>query len=298
MARDPHACWICGGRQLTLRKSADIVAAAPPDLAISDAHYGRTLAIYACSACGFLQCADAGDHVSGYTQLVDAPYEASRAERCLQARGLLRDIARLLGRDLRGARVLDVGAGSGPLVEEARAAGLDAEGVEPSTWLAARAFARGLPVHAGVLPHPAIAGPFDLVTLVDVIEHVIDPVALLRCAADLVVAGGTVVIVTPDVESVAARMLGWHWWHYRVAHVGYFSRSTIERLCRGVGLTPTAFARPGWVLPLPYLIERAGRYLPPLRLIPRAWGINVAVPFNLRDSWLVCARRPGSSLGT
>jgi SAM-dependent methyltransferase len=288
---DGRRCRICGGGDLVLRKTSDVDVLAPADFAISDAHYGRTAAIYQCPTCGFLQCSDLGEVAGYYHELQDPAYEASRSERCLQARRLLGRVRATLKRDLRGLRLLDVGAGSGPLVEEALALGARSEGIDPSAWLCARAQERGLAVHCGVLPHPAIGGAFDVVTLVDVIEHVPDPVGVLRQAAAAAKPEGTVVIVTPDVRSLAARLMGWRWWHFRLAHVGYFCLETAERLCVEAGLEPFSVERPGWVLPLSYLAERAARYLPGGgALTSPKWMQSIAVPFNLFDSIMLCAR--------
>jgi SAM-dependent methyltransferase len=281
-------CWVCDGNELGLVKPSNVASLRPSDFAISDAHYGRTAAVYACRACGFMQCADMNEVVSYYRDLEDDAYVASRPERLMHARRLLRRIARLLGRDLKGLRLLDVGAGSGPLVEEALALGMDAEGVEPSTSLCAEAIRRKLPVHHGVLPHPLVRGPFDVVTLIDVIEHVTDPLALVQSAVAAAKRDGMVVVVTPDVNSIPARILKWRWWHFRVAHVGYFSHRTLEHLCGRAGLAAKRWARPDWVLPLPYLLERVERYLPSAVRLPRSrWMDGVAVPFNLRDSILM-----------
>jgi SAM-dependent methyltransferase len=283
---------VCNAEGLVLKKVSDVTDMQPADFAISDAHYGRTAAVYACPACGFLLCADVRDVAPYYQDLEDPAYIESRPERLLQARRLLRNMARLMERELTGLRLLDVGAGSGPLVEEALAIGVRAEGVEPSTWLCARATERGLPVHEGVLPHPDVHGPFDIVTLIDVIEHTSDPLNLLRQASAMLAPSGVVVLVTPDVKSVAARLLGWQWWHFRVAHVGYFSKDTLTRLGERAGLTITATIRPSWVLPLSYLLERTARYLPMVGRLARArWTASIAVPFNLRDSILVIGRR-------
>jgi SAM-dependent methyltransferase len=292
MGGDTARCWVCDAAGLTLRKRSDVERVTPGDFAISDARYGRTAAIYQCRRCGFLQCADLSDVVAQYENLEDPGYEASRPQRVLQARGLLETIRRVLGRDLRDLRLLDVGAGSGPLVEEALAWGIQAEGVEPSAWLGARAASRGLPVHQGTLPHANVRGSFDIVTLIDVIEHALRPLDLLRAAAACARPGGLVVLVTPDVRSLPARVMGWRWWHYRVAHVGYFSPETLDRLVRRAGLDPYATVRPGWVLPLSYLLERVEQYLPSFIRVPRgAWMSRMAVPFNLRDSLMVFARR-------
>jgi SAM-dependent methyltransferase len=288
-------CWVCDADALALKKPSDVTHLTPTDFAISDGRYGRTTAIYQCRTCGFLQCAETQDVVSYYRGLEDPAYFDSGPERAMQARRFLQRVSRLLGSDLTGRRLLDIGAGGGFLVEEARALGVRAEGVEPSAWLCAQARGRGLPVHQGVLPHPDIRGHFDLVTLVDVIEHAPDPINLLRQAAAVLGPGGSVIVVTPDVTSVAARLLGWRWWHFRVAHVGYFSPLTLERLLRRAGLASFRSARPGWVLPLSYLLERVEAYLPRGIRLPRARRVtSIPIPFNLRDSIMVCARaEPG-----
>jgi SAM-dependent methyltransferase len=279
---------VCGAGSLTLVKPADLSSMRPEDFAISDASYGRTAAIFRCGRCGFLECPEMGDVVPFYAALEDTAYLDSRPARLAQARRLLHSVERLTSGELRGRRLLDVGAGSGPLVEVAAEAGLHAEGVEPSRSLHAAARSRGLTVHHGVLPHPDIHGPFDLVTLIDVVEHTTDPLSLLQAVAAMTARDGMAVIVTPDVSSLAARLLGWRWWHFRVAHVGYFSVDTLTRLCARAGLRITAWTRPSWVLPVAYLADRVERYIP-LRLPRASWMESAAVPFNLRDSILACA---------
>jgi SAM-dependent methyltransferase len=165
-------------------------------------------------------------------------------------------------------------------------------GVEPSEWLASRGRAHGLDIRTGVLPHPEITGLFDVASLVDVVEHVTDPVGLLKSFAAVLKPDGVGCIVTPDVRSVLARLLGWNWWHFRIAHVGYFSIDTLDRALRGAGLQRMSVVRPTWHLPADYLAERALQYAPK-RLappVPKVLG-RIAVPVNLRDSLMVFVKR-------
>ena len=67
-----------------------------------------------------------------------------------------------------------------------------------------RAAAHGLKIQAGILPNEAITGPYDVVTLVDVIEHVSDPVDLL-VQARAVLASDDRLVITPDVTSWLSR---------------------------------------------------------------------------------------------
>lgn len=255
---------------------------------ITDSHYGMTGAIYRCSACGFLQCSDLPEVVQFYENLEDAGYEAGRQERSLQARRIL-ELARTLQPE---GRLIDVGAGSGMLVEQAIQMGYQAEGVEPSAWLHRVARERNLPVHLGTFPHSAARGQFDLIMLIDVIEHVTDPMDLLRNIAGSLAEGGVAVIVTPDVQSVAARILGWKWWHFRVAHIGYFNKRTLLFALDQAGLRLVLVRRPSWYFTADYLWVRLHRYLPGfLRLPSPRFLSRIVIPVNLRDSWLIACRR-------
>jgi SAM-dependent methyltransferase len=227
-----------------------------------------------------------------YAQLDDFEYGASEEGRRRQMAHLLRWATRGVAP---GARVLDVGAASGLLVREASAQGFRAVGVEPSRPLAARARAEGIEVYDGVLPNAALGQePFAFVALVDVIEHVDDPLALLRECARVLAPGGRVLIVTPDRRSVAARLLGRRWWHRRLAHVGYFDRRTLTEALARTELAPERWCRPRWYFPVGYLVTRVRVYLPRRLRGAEADGAatttRLVVPLNLRDSLAVVAR--------
>jgi SAM-dependent methyltransferase len=287
-----RACWVCGGKRLSLRKPANYQGALDSGaFAITDTHYGVTAAIHECEECGFLFCADLDDVTHFYEGLEDEAYEAGRAQRRLQLRQVLEGVRR----HVPGGRLLDIGAASGILVAEAEQMGFRAEGVEPSRWLQRKAVERGLRVHPGTFPNPNCAGPFDVITLIDVIEHVTAPLCLLRAVRSALAPEGMVAVVTPDVRSIPARMLRWRWWHFRVAHVGYFDRTTLERAARRSGLVPVVFQRPGWFFSGDYLWERAWKLVG--LSAPRAPAVldRVTVPLNLRDSLLAFLRPAGEN---
>ena len=175
--------------------------------------------------------------------------------------------------------------------------GWRAEGIEPSRWLQKTAADRNLPVSLGTFPHPEVHGPFDVITLIDVVEHVPNPVELLVHIRQALGDGGIAVIVTPDVGSIAARILGWRWWHYRAAHIGYFKKSNLLLALERAGMKAVLVKRPGWFFTADYLWVRTHRYLPRfLRVSPPEFLRRVVVPLNLRDSWLI-ACEPTTSVG-
>lgn len=196
--------------------------------------------------------------------------------------------------------LLDVGAGVGLLVGEARKGGLDAVGSEPSRQLAGDARRlNDAEVVAGTLPHPALASrKFDLVYMVDVVEYLADPVNLLRCCADMLAPDGLRVVVTPDVSSLAARMFGKRRWHFRLAHEGFFDRKSLRVAHRPAELQVIRWLRAKWFFPARYLAQRVAVYLPVAwfnalteRLSPLRWVYNRTVPLNLHDSLVAFSGR-------
>lgn len=282
-------CWICGSSGLRLVKASDINGPlAPEAFAITDSDYGKTTALYKCADCGFIQSSEASDVLSYYKDLKDTEYEAGRKERTVQANKLLH----MITGSRPGDRLVDIGAGSGILVEEAIKLGYKAEGVEPSTWLQNQAAKRNIPVHLGIYPHPDVAGNIDVICLVDVIEHVNNPVALLVDICKGMSENGIGLVVTPDVGSLAARVLGKRWWHYRIAHIGYFNRKTLFLALERAGLEVVRAGRPCWYFSLFYLLERVNQYLPSfLRFPDIAILSRVTIPLNLRDSLYIVFRK-------
>lgn len=138
-----------------------------------------------------------------------------------------------------GARVLDCGAAFGALMEEALAAGLEPYGVELVADAAATIARRfgSERVFAGPFEQATFAQPFDAVFMCDFIEHVRDPVGVLKKAHSLLRAGGQLVITTPDTGTPSGRCLGRLWPHYNVEHLFCFDRQNLHRL-----LTATGFA--------------------------------------------------------
>ena len=143
--------------------------------------------------------------------------------------GLLLDC--IAGAGLAGGTLLDVGCGMGYSVEEALARGWDALGVETSSHAASKGAQRtGGRISCGLLQEQKFAGArFDVVTLVDVIEHVTDPLGLLREIARITRAGGLLALTTPDLSSAMMTVLGSRCPYVIPEHIGYFDRGTMSR---------------------------------------------------------------------
>jgi len=285
------SCWVCGSTELTLDKRSDVDSTlSSKNFEITDKNYGVTFAIYRCIKCDFLQCSDAENILDYYTNMVDNGYELTRDQRAIQAQRIVTNMARF---SLPPATHIDVGAGSGILVQQAVAAGYNSVGIEPSVDLYKKAAVLELPMINGVLPSEEAGDDYNIVTLIDIIEHVTDPLSLLLNIKNVMGEEAVLFIDTPDVKSLAAKIMGRRWWHYRVAHVGYFDNNTMAILLDRAGLEVISVVRPMWYFPINYLIERVVSYLPKwLHFSLPGFIGDITVPINLYDSMrVVCCKK-------
>jgi 2-polyprenyl-3-methyl-5-hydroxy-6-metoxy-1,4-benzoquinol methylase len=104
------------------------------------------------------------------------------------------------------ARALDLGAWSGALAERLKNSGFQvvAGDIQNDAFRASVDFLR-LDLNEPDF-HKRVSGEFDLVTCVEVIEHVESPIALLRNIRQLLRIGGLAIVTTPNVQNVAARL--------------------------------------------------------------------------------------------
>jgi 2-polyprenyl-3-methyl-5-hydroxy-6-metoxy-1,4-benzoquinol methylase len=138
-------------------------------------------------------------------------------------------------------RLLDIGPGSGRLLEAAARAGWEALGIEANAQFAEACRERGMRVLEGFFPDVLPAGEqFDAITLLDVIEHLQEPLPLLRTAASRLAAGGVLVVQVPNVDSLLVQLEGARNTNFCHGHWSHFNLKTLETLGRKAGLEPLA----------------------------------------------------------
>jgi SAM-dependent methyltransferase len=289
-------CGICSG-PLTLRRRGAATAPTATDFAPSCHATGGHGDLYACTRCGTVQqpgLPDGPELHELYRDMRDDAYLEEEAGRRATSRRLLDAIERHAPR----GSMLEVGCGHGLLLDEARARGWQVAGLELSTASLEHARERlGLDVRAETLEalDPAADGGRQAVVLVDVLEHLDDPVGALAQCASLLAPGGVLCVVTPDPASRTARLAGARWWAYLPSHTYLVPHATLRRLLGDAGLETVeerglrrSFSLGYWVAGLG---ERSGPLRRVLAAMRRLKLAQRRVTLSLGDERIVVARR-------
>jgi len=214
-------------------------------------------------------------------------------------------------------RSLDVGCGTGDLVAFLAAAGWDAFGTEPSIEIADVGRARGLRIEsmtgAAFVDSWRTRGgqPYGAITLLNVLEHVRDPAALLTTLSDALAPGGRLVVRVPNdfstLQAAAQAELGHEpWWVAVPDHLNYFDHASIAGLLTRLGFEVVDVLAD---FPMELFLLMGDDYVadPPIGAIvhERRRRLELALPADLRRSigrgWvragigrntMVVARRP------
>jgi SAM-dependent methyltransferase len=134
---------------------------------------------------------------------------------------------------------LDFGSGCGTLVRHLRQIGRDeVYGFDTGAW-SERARNRHVPIltEAELSAH---AGSFDVVTAVDVVEHLVDPLSALRLCRRMLKPGGRLIPVTQNALIAPREFVRWSYVLPEI-HVSFFTPDALARALRQTGFTPGPF---------------------------------------------------------
>ncbi len=212
--------------------------------------------IRGCEVCGhrFAELPAAADHVArvygdDYFSGGGAGYSdyLSEAE-LLRDRG--RWYARLLGRYTKPGTLLDVGAAAGFILRGFLDRGWQGKGVEPNPRMAEHARTQlGLDVRTGTLEDLPPGESFDLLSMIQVLPHFLEPRRALAAAAAVTRPGGYWLFETWNRASWTARAFGQNWHEYSPPSVlHWFSPDGLQRLAAQFGFRKVARGRPAkWI---------------------------------------------------
>ncbi|MBS3818965.1 class I SAM-dependent methyltransferase [bacterium] len=265
---------------------------------ITDSQYGKHWDLSLCKNCGHIfanPCPSPRLIHSLARKIEDPAYEE-------EAKGRSRNFHRVLSHlgkiHPEKGILFDVGAASGLLLNEAQKKGWKAEGIEASRWAVQLAREKyHIPLKEGYFESASIKeNHCTAVTMVDFIEHIPHPLEAVHKAYQILIPGGTLCLVTPDIHSTASHILGSRWWHLRPAHLGYFSIPSLQVLLRRGGFQSFHLRKYSWTFSLHYIFSRVNlfQFLLKNQGLSSLWK-KIPVKLVIGDSLEIYAQKKGAT---
>jgi len=195
--------------------------------------------------------------------------------------------------------LLDVGCATGFALKVAQAQGWNVFGVEVNAKAAliAKDVLKADVVRVGHLNDMMFPDEyFSLVTLFDVIEHIQDPVQFLSILRKKIAPGGSILLVTPNIDTLSFKILKEKWPHFVQEHLFLFSRKSMDRLLNETGFMTKKY---GWAtkyISFEMLQSHSKNqpnpfYKPMSRLLGRIpFPAQTVFPFNLGDMFVLAEK--------
>jgi 2-polyprenyl-3-methyl-5-hydroxy-6-metoxy-1,4-benzoquinol methylase len=231
-------CALCGRTEQRLVYPANVTGAVlPAEFSCTSGALTQHDDIVQCTACGMVSSvptlhADAIRET--YEQVVDDDYLSEETGRRELFDWVLRSLG---GYPLAGQRLLEVGSNMGLFLDVAGKAGWNAVGFEPSRWAVEVGRKRfGVDLREGTLEQlTEPPGSFDAIVMLDVLEHLVDPLDALRRLREPLVEEGILTLSTVNLSSIHARLRKDRWPWFIRPHLHYFSPETLHAMLQAAG---------------------------------------------------------------
>jgi SAM-dependent methyltransferase len=189
-----------------------------------------------CGGCGagYLDSPPVDYESAEYRELVDGSVSVARFYELHDAEQATK-LSLVGSAALREKVVADIGCGAGSFLDLVRGAASATVAIEPTRAYHPALTAKGhrvYPLAAGAAGD--WGGKVHLAVCFSVVEHVPDPVALLRDIRALLVPGGELVLSTPNLRDWMLEQLPEDYgrFFFRAVHTWYFDRDALEALAR------------------------------------------------------------------
>jgi len=257
-------------------------------------HAGDHGPIYWCAACrlGFGPTPNAELTVRLYSDVEDPTYLTEMDSRRRHAQAVLRTIERWH----RPGSLLEIGSQVGILLRAAEDRGWTATGVEPSRWAVATGRALlGVNLVTGSLEEAEFApGSVDCIVMVDVLEHLVDPLSALRRCRTWLAPDGVLALSTVNMGTFAAKVMGSQWPGFMDMHLTYFTPQSLREFLRRSNFRWVASRPDRRAYSLGYVGGRLQHNSWPLRIAGRVAGLpglrRIRFVFPTKDLILVVAK--------
>jgi len=215
--------------------------------------------IVQCTRCGMVSSVATvppEEIVERYTQVVDEEYLTEEAARRELFGWFLDEISAFT---VGGRRLLEIGSNVGLFLAVARDRGWKERGIEPSKWAVDQGSQRfGVHLEQGSVEDLDEGSEADVIVMLDVLEHLHDPLMALRRLRALINEDGLLVLSTVNLDGLHSRLRGDDWPWFIRSHLHYFSERTLSAMLKSAGFRLVSWKIAPRSFHLSYLAHRAG----------------------------------------
>lgn len=249
-----ESCPLCGNRKIKEKYRID--------------RYSLKFNTDVCTVCGFIFMNPLFDDATVKSFYSEEYYSGKADYSYIDERSIKKFSAhvwdsriRVIHKYIKSGNFLDVGCSFGGFLESA-AKYYTPYGIEMSEFSSAHAKSLfGENVHCGTLAdHSFREKSFSVITMIELIEHLADPVSAVKECHRLLDDGGLMLIQTANMEGKQARDLGPDYEYYMPGHLSYFSRSNIIMLLESSGFRKVKVFQPVEFGLLPKLLKSRGSF--------------------------------------
>ena len=270
-------CPLCGENELhVLISTHELVMHKPGSFSLEQ-----------CSACGYIfqNPRLSADGLAFYYRDMYDGLNAPLIELILGSNdAVYRKRARLFSKYCTPGRWLDVGGGNGYFCCVARGLwpGATFDGLDLSQGIK-EAEKSGWVDHGyqGQFPDIALslAGAYDVISMIQYLEHTIAPEKELCAAHTALTDGGTLIVEVPNPDFWPRHLLGRYWFQWlQPQHLHFFSIPNMEKLLRRCGFEPLAWHTGESHGPIDFVTAAL--------FILRDWAPPAHYPWRPKQSWL------------
>ncbi len=261
----------------------------------------KTYNIYSCVSCGLVFISPLPDPTSVYNHdyfsgasggfgYVD--YDADK-EPMVPTFNKYLDLFAKFGK-LNGS-IFDIGAATGFFLKIAQKRGYKVSGVEMSDHAAGMARKDGIDVSSGDMMSMSIENQsFDVVTMLDVLEHMTEPFTELLEVKRILKSGGLLVVNAPNGQSFLAKVLKTKW-HLVLPpeHLFYFSPKNLSMFLEANGFETVYSGTLGkrftfqYIFKMLYKWQKLSIWNHLSNLFSKGYLSKLYIPINLHDNFFM-----------
>jgi SAM-dependent methyltransferase len=252
---------------------------------LQDLWYDGRVKLYRCRTCGFVSLfPDPGGDplICEYDDFYSLEFTEQGPVQYPERQEIAQDIVRRIRASKPHGKLLDVGCGDGYFLSLCRPF-YDCLGVDPSAALADYAERQAqVPVEKALYEADTFpAESFDVISIIQVLEHLPNPREILRAAYEDLRPGGLLVVEVPSIR--APHFLVYRFTGLKLAvenhrgiitcHFGYYEPRTLERVVVSCGFKKPRIVTGRWAAKHDGVMGAIGRVADPVLDRPRIGGI-------------------------